>query len=330
MLGTFIDKASGLFEKDFLLAYWFPVFISFSFAVLIMSSIYGLKAVCGLWTLDCLVNSQGGELSAQVLLIAGILILFTMLAYLLMPLTRPLIRFYEGYWPLSLRNKFTDMPILGEKIVWQEKSANRDRAEIDKNWQVYENLHVQLFYGFPTREDRLMPTRLGNILRAAEDYSQQAYGMDCNFWWPRMWPLMPETVQREVKESVTPIIALLNFSFLVVVVSILVSMYSSQEGPVTRSLMVLIAGLSLAMISYRSALAQAQDYGERIRSAMDLYRFDLLKSLHQSLPATLDEERLLWEKLIHWLYTGNRKAVAAMRYDLKRGPKDDGKMDDKC
>jgi hypothetical protein len=64
-------------------------------------------------------------------------------------------------------------------------------------------------------------------------------------------------------------------------------------------------------------VAQAQDYGEKIRSAVDLYRFDLLKALYQPLPRSLEEEILLWKKLVLWLYNRDREAVATMKYDLK-------------
>jgi hypothetical protein len=83
--------------------------------------------------------------------------------------------------------------------------------------------------------------------------------------------------------------------------------------------MVVVVGIVLALISYRAAVAQAQDYGERVRSAIDLYRFDLLKALHQALPETLVEESGLWERLMLWLYSNDRVAIADMKYDLKSG-----------
>ena len=163
--------------------------------------------------------------------------------------------------------------------------------------------------------------RLGNTLRASEDYSKAAYGdgMDCVFWWPRMWPLMPEAVQKEIDESVTPMVALLNFSSLIVLVCVAGSVYLYRETLWLEASLLLIAGLAISWLSYRSAVAQAWDYGERIRSAVDLYRFDLLKALNQPLPATLDDEIKLWKKLFLWLYTKNRGAVVDMKYDIKSG-----------
>ncbi|HNQ55311.1 MAG TPA: hypothetical protein PKG66_07845, partial [Methanothrix sp.] len=67
-------------------------------------------------------------------------------------------------------------------------------------------------------------------------------------------------------------------------------------------------------VTYRASVAQALSYGNRIRSAVDLYRFKLLKALSQPLPETLDDEIKIWEQLMVWLYNNDRGAVTAMRY----------------
>ena len=51
-------------------------------------------------------------------------------------------------------------------------------------------------------------------------------------------------------------------------------------------------------------MAAAIDYGESIRTAVDLHRFTLLEALHLPLPATLDEERALNAKLSRFLLQG--------------------------
>jgi hypothetical protein len=228
---------------------------------------------------------------------------------------------YEGYWPAGLRSWFTAR---GENKTWQEKSNQRTQAEEAGDWSKYNDLQAQLFYGYPSRPDRLMPTRLGNVLRAAEDYSKAAYGMDSVFWWPRLWPLLPEAVKKEVDGALTPVVAMLNFSSLVLIVAFWSLIYLGQERLWWQAIMVVVGGIILALISYRAAVAQAQDYGDRIRSAMDLYRFDLLKPLRQAMPENLGAEIKLWEQLMLWLYNGDRGAVVGMKYDQGGGNEDGG------
>ncbi len=314
MLGTFLDKATDLLDRNFLQAYWFPVFISVSFALLIYIYVCGWKTALKWWQQDLLTQGLATGFYGQLIIVVSALVLITILAYFLQAFASNIMRFYEGYWPLQLRGFFVALPWLGEGKIWEDKSKKRAEAEKKKNRLEYNNQHAQLYYNFPSRAERLMPMRLGNVLRAAEDYSKSAYGMDCVFWWPRLWLLLPEAVQKDINESVTPIMAMLNFSTLIIFVGLGSTIYMGQIGQWPQCLLVLSGGIILSLVSYWSAVALARSYGERIRSAVDLYRFDLLKSLHQPPPKNLSSEEELWKQLMVWLYNGDRGAISTMEY----------------
>ena len=55
--------------------------------------------------------------------------------------------------------------------------------------------------------------------------------------------------------------------------------------------------LLLAWLSYQSALAAAVSFGESVRSAFDLYRFDLIRAFHLPLPTNLKAEREAYKDL---------------------------------
>src|SRR3954451_16208119 len=44
---------------------------------------------------------------------------------------------------------------------------------------------------------------LGNVLLAGERYPLERYGVDPIFFWPRLYPLLPEQFQRDYEEFVT-------------------------------------------------------------------------------------------------------------------------------
>ena len=48
---------------------------------------------------------------------------------------------------------------------------------------------------------------------------------------------------------------------------------------------------------YRLAVEAQFGLGETVKAAIDRYRLDIFKVLHQPLPATLSAERALWEQL---------------------------------
>ena len=104
MLSTFLDKASGLLNRRFLVAYWFPTTFAALLLLLPRALVYGLGATWRWWARLVPPQDYAGEGSPQLGLLAGGLLLITLIAYLLQAFTRPLIRTYEGYtWPLALR-----------------------------------------------------------------------------------------------------------------------------------------------------------------------------------------------------------------------------------
>jgi hypothetical protein len=63
-----------------------------------------------------------------------------------------------------------------------------------------------------------------------------------------------------------------------------------------------IAGLS--WISYQAAIRAAANYGQALFVAFELHRFDMIRGLHYSLPATRAEELALNERLTDFFTIG--------------------------
>jgi hypothetical protein len=303
MLSTFLDKASGLLDRRFLLAWWFPALIA-GVLVLALGVLPGGVNTAWQWW-------QQQDVKAQTGLLLGALLVVTLVAYLLQAFTRPLVRLYEGYWPHGPR-RWAAKQVERRWREWRKK-----RAEAAKNDPLrYAAWQDRLHHEYPSRAERLLPTRLGNVLRATEDYPVTAYGLDAVFWWPRLMPLLPETVQKGVEEALMPLFALLNLATLAGLTAAggAIYLWRSGVGGWAGPLAVLLGGLVLARIAYVGAVAQARGYGQQIRAAVDLYRLNLLEALHVPLPASPQEERALWERLAAWLYNQDRGAAQGLTY----------------
>jgi len=57
--------------------------------------------------------AKEGGFYAQIWFLLGALITITILAFLLQPFTKTIVRFYEGYWPLNLQKRFVELHVFG-------------------------------------------------------------------------------------------------------------------------------------------------------------------------------------------------------------------------
>jgi len=303
MFSTFLEAASGLLDRRFLLACWFPTFIAGAVGLFLGLIPYGLVDAWQGWQQRAVLDQTWALLIA--------LLLVTIFAYLLQAFARPVVQWYEGYWPYRLRQ-------WGQKRAaqrWQRWRDERTKAAQNAISR-YEVLQDRLHHEYPAQAERLLSTRLGNVLRSAEDYPVTAYGMDVVFWWPRLWLLLPGAVQNSIEDAFTSLLTLLNLGTLTGIVGVGGGIYLLWERIVWwQSLAVILAGALLAWVAYRAAVAQARSYGQHIRAAVDLHRFDLLKALHQPLPATPRDERILWGWLAAWLYNQDRGVTRELAYD---------------
>jgi hypothetical protein len=318
MLGTFLDKVSGFFDRRFIIAYWSPTLIFLSLALGLGIFPFAPSLALSWWQ-----QLSGTE---QVLLTGGVLLGNTLLAYLLEAMEIPLIRLYEGYWPEwvpltrpARRRRQNQL----ERILQQLGAVEKQKVETKKqlaatlpdqiSLRIKLNrllLHQELserqlrnaLDRFPRDPGLVKPTRLGNLLAAAEEYSYQLYQLDAVLWWPRLAPLLPSKFRSEIDGALTPVLALLNLSLGFTIlgigggVAILLSPVAWWWG-----VLVLVIGLLVAWTCYSAAVNRVVDYGNLIRVSFDLYRQNILQQMHIPVPDNLQSERLLWTALNHWV-----------------------------
>jgi hypothetical protein len=116
------------------------------------------------------------------------------------------LRFLEGYWfswLQPLRRSLIDRQATQTNKAEQRFQtlagrglSNLSADELDE----YARLDWRLKQT-PVKPDRLMPTQLGNILRAAELRSLEKYGLESIICFPRLWLLLPNEVKTELTES---------------------------------------------------------------------------------------------------------------------------------
>jgi len=272
MLITFLDKISGFFDRRFILAFWAPMFITAGLALGLLASLLGWGRVVHWWTL-----LNGVE---QATLGVATLLAETVLAYVLQAVAVPLVQIYEGYvfWPTWI-------------AAWGKADQRRLRGTLEPQVR---------YFRFPRVED-VMPTALGNVFAAAEDYARRMYSLDTVVWWPRLTLSLPDDLRSQLDGSVMALYALINLSALLALWAIsggVLLMFTDRPWLLVG---VFFGGLALSWGCYRAAVTQAGDYGNSMRVAFDLYRHRILEGMHIPVPDNLQAERVLWETLTNWV-----------------------------
>ena len=230
----------------------------------------------------------GGD---ALLLVAGLLAL----ALVVHPLQLTLVRLLEGYWGNTRGAR--------SLAAWcTARQARRRQALVDAlryegegqpdaaALQRMQASAAALLQGFPASPERLMPTALGNVLRAAEDRPQRAYGLDGVTIWPRLFPLLPETMRNLLADARNQMDVALRFAAVFVLAALVCAALLWRYPPWAALALV---GLFLAWLSYRAGVQAAAAYGQLVEVAFDLHRFALYPALHLSLPDDPDAERVL-------------------------------------
>lgn len=331
MLGTFLDKMSGFFDQRFVIAYLIPILIGL---VLALSLVVVLLKPTIAIILDWWINRNGPELT----LLGGvflfiIILLVYLLAYLLATLTTPIVRLYEGYWSEgSLTHKVRTrlekrlaaqqraLDIREEVLAAQQRALDSSEGILANQQETLARQEVALadkkkalhakrtyieaiqYVNFPRNPNFLKPTRLGNVLAAAEEYSSQIYRLDAVIWWPRLAPLLPDEFRVQIDTALTPMLMMLNLSLIFTLMALIGGGVMLFDKQLLFFMAIFIGGLLLARACYFAAVSQAVDYGNWIRVAFDLYRHEPLKKMHIPTPDNLVEEGLLWTSLNNWLY----------------------------
>jgi len=157
---------------------------------------------------------------------------------------------------------------------------------------------------FPARLAWVMPTRLGNHLRAAETYSFLRYNLDAAVIWPRLRETLPEKFAGRLGEAKMNMDLMLVLTTLALVFGIVwggiliaapdasLAVYKWVVAPV-----VFLVGVGISRLAYLNAAQSALSYGELLKTAFDLYRWNVLKALHLDLPPDLESEKELWGEI---------------------------------
>jgi len=218
-------------------------------------------------------------------------------------LSTPVLRILEGYWPRQLAR------FRGFLIKRLERRARRQDAE----WQrllprVQPSAEptpdeLSTFARLerarrrrPNAPSRYMPTRIGNILRAAETRPADKYGLDAVVLWPRLWLVLPDSTRSELFDA--------RYALNSAISAGIWGVFFCFFAPLT--FWAIPVGIAIAVGAVTVwAPARAEAFGELVEASYDLYRGDLYRQLRWPLPADPKDELAQGESLTSYLWRGS-------------------------
>jgi hypothetical protein len=239
------------------------------------------------------------------------------------PLQFQLIRLLEGYWGTSrlgrdlavLRIRYHRQRLLALMAATRDAEEVRDSAAAaagqgPRNTSVTAAaLGAAVTVAEGTREhgnyppdlERVLPTRLGNVLRSDEDRSGRAYGLSVIETFPRIALIAPPGQLEYAQDQRLQMELAVRVAFLGLLAAVVTVCFMWWHG---AWILLSLVPYGIAYLSYRGAVVLAGIYGSAVAAVVELNRFALYEQFHLPHPESTIEERKT-----------NAALITALRHD---------------
>ena len=276
-----LTSITGVFSRYFIVGFFLPAYI----------------AVLALWYFasSAFIPSELASHSqaTQVLILGAVALVIAMG---LSGLSYYITRFYEGY-PLAQaaapleagRLSRWAIKWLGIRALCRGATALQRRRydrlcaiRGDKNRPAGDRARAGLRVDvwFPEKREALLPTRVGNAIRAFERHSNVRWGLDGVTVWPRIEALLAADDRELVVNAKINLYVFLNASLGAFVVGLCLVIDKAVNVPQPAWEWVLyVIPFLLSYVLYRGAISGATEWGDAVRSSIDLHRLELYEKL---------------------------------------------------
>jgi hypothetical protein len=304
-MSEFFTKISGQFTGPLLLSALFPVLLfltGFTLVVLPLTP-YGLEFTA------VVKDSAAWQKTPLAVLVLTVFIL--VLSVVLFNMNTAIVRLYEGYpWQKAWiakpflwqrRRHFRQATLLRRRIATLRRQLRLSGlADLSEARNAQGQLGQFLNVAYPSQEDLVLPTRLGNVIRSFETYTTRQYGMPAIALWPRLQTVVDGNLATALDGTKTSFDFMIHTAFLSAVLTVLTASAGLLWTPAPHDLRhpwlawTIIFGI-ISYLFYLAAIPRAIEWGTQVKAAFDLYRFPLLTKLGYELkPADLTDERRIW------------------------------------
>jgi hypothetical protein len=306
---VFSDPGNVL-ERGFLVGYLAPAAIFLAGALGILAPRAGIPINLGL-------DGSNGWVGGTV----GILLIAWITGLVLAAANRMVVRWQAGYFwdaltararaypELTAVSQVLELRYRPSRAAFQRINEQHDRLRAERDTlprdEVFppgkavalRRLALVKADRFPSRETLLLPTPLGNVIRAIEEYTQKLYGCDASVTWYRLAGLIDAPVRAELKAARATLNFWLNLKLLsALYAAACLGLIGAGRGDAWAWASGLAAAL-LWLLARVLAVPNAVHYGHWVKASFDLYLPRLAVALGYRAPRQVHEDKTLWNKL---------------------------------
>jgi hypothetical protein len=272
-----MKDVSGVFSRYFIVGFFVPSFFGLVAYVLAASNAFLPEVLEARDSATFVVVSAAAVLAGLVLL----------------GLNFPVIRLFEGYFLLEpdagpLRRRVRDWLRQRQQRRFDSLAADKSSSDPIRRMIAFWRLDIQ----FPPDRADVLPTRLGNAVRAFELHGQTRWGLSAIAASPRIDVLLSDQERQLHADAQSEFAFFLNGA----VASLVLASVLAVDGLVNRPhpfwlIWIYAVPPLLGYLLYRGAVTSAERWGERVRASIDLHRLELYRRLGVREPASAREER---------------------------------------
>lgn len=162
---------------------------------------------------------------------------------------------------------------------------------------------------YPKDQMSIGPSRLANVQEAQRDYLAQSYGVDVAVFWSSLQKIA--TADEKFAALLDNSKTRLDFSVALAAIAAIftlgwISIYGLLGSSTLLYTAVSLAAAFVTVVARQLVLLNYQSFAETVRTTVELFRFDLLKSMHIVLPQDSAAEGVIWTALAERLQIGNK------------------------
>lgn len=176
------------------------------------------------------------------------------------------------------------------RIITFCRQEDRDRTAVQRA------LLRERLRRYPVDDEQVAPTRLGNAIRALEEYGYQRYRLDSQTLWYQLSGASSKQLRDQVDAArigVDFFICLLYGNILIICAAFCaIASPRANDSTLLFSALVLMAA---SLLWYRLAVVTADDWAAATRALVDEGRITLADAVGLVIPQELDLERKMWQ-----------------------------------